>query len=181
MKAFKTFQYRRFAEVADPRYNEFMKVNPVGKLLTEAQASYLAGFIDGDGAIMAMLERHPEKRFGFRVRIEVKVTQHHEKDVSWLLTLTGIGYVRKNVRCYEWIVRDQKAALRLLTNIAPHVHSKTRQVKIALQILSHAMRTESDLISVARLADALSSFNVRSRYRRKNHATMIQADNSRND
>ena len=158
-----------------------MKVNPVGKLLTEVQASYLAGFIDGDGAVMALLERHSEKRFGFRVRVEVKVTQYHRNDIAWLLTLTGIGYVRKNVRCYEWIVRDQIAAQWLLKIIAPYTHTKIKQVKIALEILKHPMQTQADLIAVAQLADALSAFNVRSKNRRKNYATMIQVNNSRND
>lgn len=158
-----------------------MKVNPVGKLLTEVQASYLAGFIDGDGAIMAMLERHPEKRFGFRVRVEVKVTQYHRNDVVWLLTLTGIGYVRKNVRCYEWIVRDQKAARRLIKVIAPYTHTKIKQVKIALEILKHPRQTLADLTAVAQLADALSAFNVRSKNRHRNYAAMIQDSNSRND
>ena len=158
-----------------------MKVNPVGKLLTEVQASYLAGFIDGDGAIMAMLERHSEKRFGFRVRIEVKVTQHDRNDVVWLLALTGIGYIRKNVRCHEWIVRDQIAAGWLLKILAPYSHTKNQQIKIALEILNHPRKTMADLTAVAQLADALSAFNVRSKNRRKNYATMIQVNSSRND
>jgi len=158
-----------------------MKVNPVGKLLTEVQASYLAGFIDGDGAIMAMLERHPEKRYGFRVRVEVKVTQYHRNDVIWLLALTGMGYVRKNVRCYEWIVRDQKAAERLIEIIAPYTHTKIKQVKIALEILKHPRQSLADLTVIAQLADALSAFNVRSKSRRKNFAAMIQVNSSRND
>ena len=37
-------------------------VHPVGKTIPEVQKAYLAGFIDGDGAIMALIERHPAKR-----------------------------------------------------------------------------------------------------------------------
>ena len=158
-----------------------MKVNPVGKLLTEVQASYLAGFIDGDGAIMALLERHSEKRFGFRVRVEVKITQHYRNDVSWLLTLTNVGYIRQNVRCYEWIVRDQTAVLWLLKSIASYTRTKVKQVNIALKILKHSKQTLADLTATARLADSLSAFNVRSKNRRKNYAAMIQVNNSRND
>ena len=44
-------------------------VHPVGKTIPEVNKAYLAGFLDGDGAIMALLERHPAKRFGFRVRV----------------------------------------------------------------------------------------------------------------
>ena len=39
-------------------------VHPVGKTIPEVQKAYLAGFIDGDGAIMALLERHPANGSG---------------------------------------------------------------------------------------------------------------------
>lgn len=146
----------------------------MGKPLSEAERAYLAGFLDGDGAIMALIERHPEKRFGFRIRVEVKATQYHECDVSWLPAQTGVGYIRRNLKTYEWIVRDQRAAGWLLNMIAPYTRCKRNQVVLALQILEHMIESRDDLIQVAQLADALSKFNVRSRLRRKNHAAMIQ-------
>jgi len=69
-------------------------VHPVGKTIPEVQKAYLAGFIDGDGAIMALLERHPTKRFGFRVRVWVKATQLRQQDVAWLSEALGVGQVR---------------------------------------------------------------------------------------
>ena len=158
-----------------------MKVNPVRKSISEAQRAYLAGLIDGDGAIMALIEKHSEKRFGFRVRIEIKITQTHKKDVLWLKKFTGIGYIRKNIRTYEWIVRDQKAVKWLAEKITPYTHGKKKQLEYLEKIFMHPNNTKSDLIKIARLADTLSSFNVRSRNRRKNFATMIQEIDSPND
>jgi len=57
-------------------------VHPVGKTIPEVLKAYIAGFLDGDGAIMALLERHPAKRLGFRVRIWVKATQLRQHDVA---------------------------------------------------------------------------------------------------
>lgn len=151
-----------------------MKVNPVGKPLSEVKRAYLAGFIDGDGAIMATIERHPEKRFGFRVRLEIKITQYHKHDVTWLIQATGVGYIRQNLRTYEWVVRNQRAVARLIDAIAPYTHTKRAQVRIAREIFSQAVRTKRDLVRIARLADSLSSFNVRSKRRRKNYAIVIQ-------
>ena len=37
--------------------------NAVGKEYSEAKRAYLAGFLDADGAIMATIERHQEKKF----------------------------------------------------------------------------------------------------------------------
>jgi hypothetical protein len=71
----------------------------------EVHKAYLAGFIDGDGAIMALLERHPAKRFGFRVRIWVKATQLRQHDVAWLRDELGVGQVRPSRACWEWLVQ----------------------------------------------------------------------------
>ena len=47
----------------------------MGRILSEADRAYLAGLIDADGAIMASIEKHREKKFGFRVRVTLKITQ----------------------------------------------------------------------------------------------------------
>jgi len=36
------------------------EVNPVGKPVSEVDRAYLAGLLDGDGAIMAVIERHSQ-------------------------------------------------------------------------------------------------------------------------
>lgn len=58
------------------------KVNAVGKDASEVDWAYTAGFLDGDGAIMATIERHPEKRFGFRVRVCVKILSEGSRDAG---------------------------------------------------------------------------------------------------
>jgi hypothetical protein len=146
----------------------------VGNPLSEVDRAYLAGFLDGDGAIMALIERHAEKRFGFRVRVEVNGTQYHASDVAWLPGHTGVGYIRRNLETYQWIVRDQRAVRWLLDMIAPYTRCKENQVALAIVILEHPRQSREDLIQVAKLADALSKFNVRSKNRRQNHAAMIE-------
>ena len=160
---------------------DLTEVNPVGKPLSEVERAYLAGLIDGDGAIMAIIERHSEKRFKFRVRLEISVTQSHREDVAWIPEQTGVGYVRRNLRTFQWVVRDQQAARWLLGMLAPFTRTKKNQIALALEILSRSIQSEKDLLEVANLADALSKFNVRSDRRRRNTASMIQDNGSRND
>src|SRR5262249_26134714 len=148
--------------------NEFLEVNPVGKSLSKVERAYLAGLLDGDGAIMALIEKHSEKRFGFRVRLGINATQCHRQDVAWLTDQTGVGYIRRNLRTYQWIVRDQQAVRWLLDMIAPFTRSKKNQVALAIKILEHRVASKEDLLELAQLADALSKFNVRSKQRRKN-------------
>lgn len=150
-----------------------MRANAVGKECAVVDLAYSAGFIDADGAIMALIEPHREKRFRFRVRIELKVTQKHKKDLVFFALLFGCGKVRANRTTFDWITRDQKEIARILSLLRPYSKTKRRQIDIALRIITTPIRSRNDLIRVARSADALSRFNVRSNNRRKNFVTMI--------
>jgi len=130
---------------------------------------------------MALLERHPRKRLGYRVRVWVKATQLRQRDVAWLRDEFGFGQVRQSRTCWEWLVKDQSHAQWLLQAIRPFARVKREQVEIALQILEHRIVSLEDLQEQAEWADALSALNVRSRGRRQNTAAMIQGFVSRND
>ncbi len=158
-----------------------MRANAVGKKCSVAERAYCAGLIDGDGAIMALIERHGEKKFKFRVRIELKITQKHAKDLLFLVRLLGAGTIRKNRTTSDWITRDQVEIARVLQLIEPYSKMKKAQIHYALEIIRTHIREKRDLLRVARLADALSKLNVRSNNRRKNYATKIQEYFSSND
>jgi len=68
-----------------------MNASAVGKIDVEVKRAYLAGFIDGDGCIMATIERHSEKKFRFRVRVELKITQKESKLLRRLAKEFRIG------------------------------------------------------------------------------------------
>ena len=164
-----------------------MKVNAVGKTNIEVKKAYIAGLIDGDGAIAATIEKNSESRFGFRVRVEIKITQ---KDNHLLLDLAKefkAGRVSRNARrdasytTYDWIIRDKNDCIRILEYIRPYTRLKLRQIAIALKILRMVIVKQKDLIQSAKLADSLSKFNVRSKNRRKNFATLIKVSVSPND
>jgi len=155
-----------------------MNVNAVGKVGIEAKRAYLAGLIDGDGCIMATIERHREMRFGFRVRVELKITQKEPELLHSLAREWKIGRVsgnRKNSSyvTYDWIIRKIDDLIDLLETIRPYSRSKSEQVAMALEILRKPIRSEHDLKDTAQLADSLSKLNVRSQGRRSNFASMI--------
>ena len=163
-----------------------MNASAVGKMDVEVRRAYLAGLIDGDGCIMATIERHPEKKFGFRVRVEIKITQKENELLQNLEKEFKIGCVSYNRRgsiytTCDWIIRDKNHAAWILEYIKPYTRLKKKQVAIALKILRKAIETKQDLLKNAHLADALSEYNVRSKDRRKNFATMIETSISSND
>jgi len=153
----------------------------VGKVLSEVKRAYIAGLIDSDGAIMALIEPHSEKRFRFRVRIEIKFTQKSPLILKWLKSELAMGSVKRNRTTYDWLTRDQKEIQELLKQLVSFLRIKKRQAQIALKILETEINSQKDLLKVARLADALSFGNPRSRNRRKNFAVMVKERISPND
>ena len=122
-----------------------MKANAVGKKYSEVERAYLAGLIDGDGAIMALIEPHNEKKFRFRVRIELKVTQKFRKDILFIPRSLGIGKIRSNRTTHDWITRDQKEILKILLLIKPFSKIKIKQIRIAIRIIKTNIKTLKDL------------------------------------
>jgi hypothetical protein len=90
----------------------------VGKILSEADRAYLAGLIDCDGAIMALIEPHREKKYKFRVRIVIKFSQKKKEILEWLKHRCG-GRIRKNRTTFDWILRDQKTIYYFLNRLLP--------------------------------------------------------------
>ena len=156
--------------------------NPVRKIFSEVNKAYISGLLDGDGAIMACIEKHAEKKFGFRIRIYIKISQNNEKILNWCKFVTGMGNVR-NVKGkeYEWRIRDQIDARLLLDWLILYLRIKKRQAVLATRILDTKIENAKQLLKIAKLADTLSALNVRSEGRRKNVATMIQDSISPND
>lgn len=159
----------------------YVAANAVGKEYSEVERAYLAGFLDADGAIMATIEAHPEKKFNFRVRVELKITQSKKPILEWFLAKYNVGYIRQNKTTFDWVIRDQKAAQQMIKKIKSYLRVKKPQAHIAEEILNVKIQSSKDLIRAARLADTLSRLNVRSKNRRKNHVSMIEEYFSPND
>ena len=152
------------------------------KIFFEVNKAYISGLLDGDGAIMACIEKHADKKFGFRVRIYIKISQNNYKILNWCKLTTRMGNVR-NVKNdeYEWRIRNQEDAKFLLELLLPYLKIKKRQGYLAKKILNTKIKTIKGLLKIAELADALSKLNVRSQGRRKNFMAMIQKSISPND
>ena len=151
-----------------------MTASAVGKNYSVVELAYASGFIDADGAIMACIERHNEKKFGFRVRIILKVSQKEIKIIKWFQKTFKVGNIRKNNKIFDWQIQNQIDNLRMLRIFSPYLQVKKKQARIAISILEKSVKNKKDLIHIAKLADTLSRFNVRSKNRRKNFASMIQ-------
>ena len=156
-------------------------VHPVGKTIPEVQRAYLAGFIDGDGAIMALLERHPAKRFGSAFGCGSKRPSYVSRTCSGCARNLALARFKQVTVAGSGWSKDQSDVQWLLQAIQPFARVKAQQIEVALEILEHRIQSIVDLQKVAEWADALAALNVRSRGRRQNTAAMIQGFVSRND
>lgn len=156
-------------------------VGSVGKKYTEVDRAYLAGLFDADGAIMACIEHHKEKKFKFRVRMFVKIAQKNEAFLQTIQKQLEWGSVRLNRQVHEYDIKNQTQVGLFIDLIKPYSRLKNKQLEFGRQIINTPIKTREDLLKVARLADALSSLNVRSLGRRKNFSSKIQAYFSSND
>ena len=161
--------------------NKSIMVNAVGKERFEASKAYLAGFLDADGAIMATIEKHKEMKFGFRLRVILKVTQKNREILDSFFNEYQVGKVVRNRTTFDWLVKDQQSVIILLNELKPYLRLKLKQAILAIDIIKKSVKSFDDLLEAANLADALAKFNVRSTNRRKNTALMIKEFSSPND
>ena len=102
---------------------------------------YVAGFLDGDGSIVATVEHRPERRrFPYRVRLKISFTQHnrHKKIIEAMQKFLGdVGNIR-NVASHnliELVILDRKELVATLKRVRPYLVIKRKQATIMNEIL----------------------------------------------
>ncbi|MBI2676613.1 MAG: LAGLIDADG family homing endonuclease [Candidatus Yanofskybacteria bacterium] len=102
---------------------------------------YIAGFLDGDGSIVAVIEKRPDRRrFPYRVRLKINFTQHvRHKNLMLLLqeSLGKVGSVRYTPthNLSELVIQKREDLKRVLERLLPHLILKQRQAKIMLAMI----------------------------------------------
>jgi intein-encoded DNA endonuclease-like protein len=101
-------------------------------------ASYVAGFLDGDGSIHFQLVRQKEYRFGFYIRSSVSFSQSTsaQTGLEHIQALIGAGYLRdRGTGMSDLVVTSRPALFNLLKEVRPYVIFKREHVRRALLLL----------------------------------------------
>jgi len=155
--------------------------------MRETEKAYIAGFLDGDGSIMALIEPHKECRFGYRIRVMLKFAQ---QDISssilrYIAKLMPGGHIsgKSSKQGREYVIRNQNRIRQVLRLLAPYVKLKNQQLKLSLQLIDKLrdINTANDFMNAAKIADKIASLNTRSRSRRKNTSLNIHLKYPPND
>ena len=127
-------------------------------------ASYLAGFMDGDGSIHFQLVRQDGYRFGYYIRASLSLSQStsDRHGLEKIQALIGAGYLRdRGTGMSDLVITSRPVLIEVLTNVEPYVIFKRPQVTEGLQILRR-LRPRMDreeFLELARQVDAFSALN----------------------
>jgi len=128
------------------------------------QASYLAGFLDGDGSIHFQLVRQEEYRFGFYIRSSMSLSQsttarHGLENIQRVI---GGGYLRdRGTGMSDLVITSRPLLTEILESVKPYVVFKRTHVQRALQLLPRIQRgmTAEEFLEMARQVDAFATLN----------------------
>ena len=138
--------------------------------MREVEKAYVAGFLDGDGSVMAIIEPHKEMKLGYRVRVVVKFSQARQSKplLEELQQIVGCGYLSHSRNAVEYVIKGREEAKYFLEDIQPYIRGKRQQVDRALALLnSPRPNDKGELMKQARIADDIAAANIKSRSRRR--------------
>ena len=129
-----------------------------------SDASYVAGFLDGDGSIHFQLVRQKEYRFGFYIRASISFSQSTSarEGLVHIQNLIGGGYMRdRGTGMSDLVVTSRPLLLHILRDVEPHVIFKKEHVRRALEILPQLDRVKDPevFLQLAREVDAFATLN----------------------
>jgi hypothetical protein len=142
-----------------------MRVMPrEGQPWKSSDASYVAGFLDGDGSIHFQLVRQKEYRFGYYARASLSLSQSTSAraGLEYLQHLIGGGYLRdRGTGMSDLVVTSRPLLIDVLSQVEPYVIFKRIHVRRALQLLVRIRpRMEpEEFLDVAKQIDDFASLN----------------------
>ena len=134
--------------------------------MNNEEKAYIAGFLDGDGSIMAQLVFRKDYKLGYQIRVSVVFYQksNNQSILLWLKEQLGYGYIRdRNDGMTEYTVVGLREVKYILTLLYPFLRLKKNLAKEVLELIerhpSSRKMTTSKLISLSKLVDKTAHFN----------------------
>ena len=130
-------------------------------VLKKEDLIYLAGFIDGDGCILAQIVKRDDYKFQFQIRVSIMMyqkTSRHWFLLHWL-NILKIGTLRKkNDFMSELAIVGVTPVKKLLLQLLPYLMVKKPTAKLVLEIIEklESVNNRSDFIEVCKLVDKIA-------------------------
>jgi len=154
------------------------KGNTEGRLsMNEIEKAYIAGFLDGDGCIMAQLIARADYKLRYQIRVSIVFYQKtcHQDFLLQLQERLEIGYIRKRPDgMSEYTIVGLKEVAFVLKLLVPFLRLKKNLALKVLEIVEkhppQRKMTPNQLIELSKLVDETAKFN----YSKKRSVTSAQ-------
>lgn len=136
-----------------------------GKVLTPLQLSYIAGFLDADGSVLAQIVQRQGYTYHYQIRFTVSFVQKTKRK-HFLMQLQkeiGIGTLRdRNDGISELAIVGWQSVASLLYKLQPVLRIKLKQANLVLKIIEQLPLTKKSpqkLLELCYLADQVAALN----------------------
>ena|GEM_PF-1257077 len=121
--------------------------------------AYIAGFLDGDGSVVATIIKQNSDRYPnrpYRLMLKVNFTQHiRYRNILYHIKqhFGDVGSIRSipSRNLAELVIQDRKQLKTVLIRVLPHLVLKYRQATLALEIISvleNSVREKKNAIAI---------------------------------
>ena len=134
------------------------------RFVTNEEKAYIAGFLDGDGCVMAQLVRRKDYIYGFQIRTSIVFYQKQTRQeiLSWLKDKLNYGYIRQRKDgMTEYTIVGFKEVRETLELLQSFLRLKRVLSKLVLELIrSHPKNmSPKELVRLSYLVDKTAKFN----------------------
>jgi hypothetical protein len=132
--------------------------------VSNEELAYIAGFLDGDGCVMAQLVRRKDYIYGYQIRTSIVFYQksRNQRILQWLKSQLKFGYIRnRNDDMTEYTIVGFKEVKIVLSALLPFLRLKKELAEQMIKLIeAHPKKmTPEKLVSLSKLVDATAKFN----------------------
>ena len=134
------------------------------RIVSNEELAYIAGFLDGDGCVMAQLVRRKDYIYGYQIRTSIVFYQksRNQEILQWLKKQLRVGYIRyRNDEMAEYTIVGLREVEGVLKILLPHLRLKKRLAEEVLHLIGihPAKMTPKELLRLSKLVDNTAKFN----------------------
>ncbi len=132
--------------------------------MSDETRAYIAGFLDGDGSIMAQLVHRKDYKLGYQIRVSIVFYQktNHQEILFWLKEQLNYGYIRhRKDGMTEYTITGLTEVEQVLELLRDKLRLKKALAQQVLRLISlHPKKmTAKKLLFLAKLVDKTAEFN----------------------
>lgn len=134
-------------------------------IITLIDLVYIAGFLDGDGSIIAQLVSRDDYKWKFQIRLSIQFSQHKKRRIylEKLKDIIGAGYVRdRKDEISDYVITDIESVFALLQKLQPYLRIKQKQADLTMRIIEQlpaSKKSQVKFIELTEIVDHIASLN----------------------